>query len=202
MNSSRRAVLAAVLTVGLAPAAFAQNPPPGRLRATVLGLDGDALRLTVRGGATVTANLLPDTIVTAVVPTTLDAIKPGSFIGTAAMPGPNGTLIAIEVHVFPESMRGLGEGHRPYDLQPESTMTNGTVGTVTGTSGPTLTVAYKGGEKAVTVPPDAPIVTFEPGGRDLLAKGAHAIAFTVKAADGSLVIPRILVGKDGFVPPM
>jgi hypothetical protein len=110
--------------------------------------------------------------------------------------------MALEIHIFPESMRGSGEGHRPFDLQPESTMTNGTVGDVTVANGRTLTVGYKGGQQTVIVPPDTPIVGFEPGDRALLAAGAHAILFGTKQADGSFTAARVLVGKDGLVPPM
>jgi hypothetical protein len=197
----RRVLLAAVLTAGLVPAAWAQLPP-ARLRGTIAGIDGDTLTLTTRDAQTVKVTLRADTAVTAVIPARLDDIKPGSFIGTAAMPGPNGSLIALEVHVFPESMRGTGEGHRPFDLQPESTMTNGTVGDVVVSSGRTLTVGYKGGEKTVTVPPDVPVVGFEPGDRSLLVVGAHAILFGTRQADGSIAAARVLVGKDGLVPPM
>ena len=118
------------------------------------------------------------------------------------MPQPDGTQRALEIHVFPESMRGTGEGHRPFDLQPQSTMTNGTVGSVTGTIGRTLTVTYQGGEKTIVVPPDTPIVAFEPGTRAMLAAGAHIILIGTRAEDGVITATRILVGKDGLIPPM
>jgi hypothetical protein len=112
-------------------------------------------------------------------------------------------MVAVEVHVFPESMRGSGEGHRPFDLGPKSTMTNGTVGQeVVGNAGQTLTVRYKGGNKDILVPPGAPVVTISPGDRTLLVTGAHIIAFTQKAADGTATAGNVLVGKDGLVPPM
>jgi hypothetical protein len=201
MSPSRRTVLAALLAAGLAPAARAQTPAM-RVRGVIAGHDGDSLTVTTRDGGTVKVLLLKDTGVVAIVPAKLDDIRKGSFIGTAAVPGPNGTLVALEVHVFPEELRGLGEGHRPFDLQPESTMTNGTVGDVTVAAGRTFTVSYQGGEKTVTVPADAPIVGLEPTDRGFLAVGEHVIVFGSKQADGPLVATRVLVGKNGLVPPM
>lgn len=201
MSLTRRAILLSLPAIGLAPPSWAQLPP-ARLRGTVTARNRDRLEIATRAGETMKVVILPDTSLVAVVPAKLDDIKPGSFIGTAAMPGPNGTLIALEVHVFPESMRGTGEGHRPFDLQPESTMTNGTVGDVTVASGRTLTVGYKGGTKTVTVPPDAPVVGFEPATPEQLAVGAHVIVFGTKQPDGSYGAARVLVGKDGLVPPM
>jgi hypothetical protein len=146
--------------------------------------------------------LTSGTTVVAIVPIALEAIKPGSFIGTAAVPGADGTLRALEVHVFPESMRGTGEGHRPFDLQPQSTMTNGTVGSVTGTTGRTMTITYQGGEKTIDIPPGTPIVTYEPATRAMLVAGAHVILFGTEADGGAITATRIAVGKDGLVPPM
>ena len=109
--------------------------------------------LTTRTGDELTVSLAPNVAVVAIVPVRLEDIKQGSFIGAAAMPQPDGTQRALEVHVFPESMRGTGEGYRPFDLKPQSTMTNGTVGALTGTVGRTLTVAYQGGKQTIVVPP-------------------------------------------------
>ena len=201
MHPTRRAVFAATMALSLAAPAWAQTPP-ARFRATVMAAEGHTLTLSTRGGGTLTAELTPATVVTAIVPASLSDITKGSFVGTAAMPGPNGALVAIEVHIFPESMRGTGEGFRPYDLQPESTMTNGTVGDVTVAHGRTLVVSYQGGEKTVLVPQETPIVAFAPGRRDMLVEGAHVILFAAKAADGSYTALRVLVGKDGMVPPM
>jgi hypothetical protein len=196
--------LLALGTAGLAAsgAALAQTPQAVRLRATIEAADATSVSLTTRTGEKVTVALAPDTVVTALVPIKLEDIKPGSFIGSAAMPQPDGTQRALEVHVFPEAMRGTGEGHRPFDLQPQSTMTNGTVGAVTGSVGRTLTVSYKGGEKTIVVPPDTPVVTYEPGSPALLTAGAHVIVFGTQAADGKVTANRIAVGKNGLVPPM
>lgn len=196
----RRHLLAAALAITGAVSAHAQEAV--RIRATIDAANGDKLSLTTRTGDKTTLVLAPNLVVTVIVPVKLEDIKPNSFIGTAAMPQPDGTQRALEVHVFPESMRGTGEGFRPFDLQPQSTMTNGTVGSVTGTVGRTLKVTYKGGEQTIVVPPETPIVTYEPGSRDLLTPGAHIIVFGQKAVDGTVTAMRISVGKNGLVPPM
>jgi hypothetical protein len=181
---------------------WAQSPRTVRIRATIDTADAKSISLTTRSGQQLTVSLASDTVILAIVPMKLEDIKPGSFIGSAAMPQPDGTQRALEVHVFPQNMRGTGEGHRPFDLQPRSTMTNGTVGEVTGGSGRTLTVAYEGGQKTIVVPPDTPVVTFEPGSLALLVRGAHVIVMGIEASDGKLSASRISVGKDGLVPPM
>jgi hypothetical protein len=203
-NFARRHLLyltAAVTGLAFAGAALAQAARPARLRATVDTATATSLNLTTRSGEKVSVALSPETVVVAIVPIKLEDIKPGSFIGSAAMPQADGTQRALEVHVFPESMRGTGEGHRPFDLQPESTMTNGTVGAVTGSSDRTLKVAYQGGEKTIIVPPETPVVTYEPGSPALLVAGAHVIVMGTET-DGKITATRISVGKNGLVPPM
>jgi hypothetical protein len=198
-----RRLLLASLATGLAGGIAAAQPVPAtRLRGTIAAVSGDTITLATREGTQLDVALRPDTVVTQVVPARLDDIKPGSFIGTTALPQQDGSLMAVEVHVFPESMRGTGEGHRPWDLQPQSTMTNGTVGDVAGTSGRTLHVKYKGGEQNVVVPPEAAIVTYEPGSRALLVPGAKVFVLATKSAEGALAAVRIGVGKDGLKPPM
>jgi hypothetical protein len=195
-----RLILAGVFAVGLAAPAHAQQP--ARLRGTIAAVTEDSVDLTLRDGSKVTATLSPKLTVTAVGLAQIADIKPDSFIGTAAVPQPDGTLKALEVHVFAPSMRGAGEGHRPWDTGPSNTMTNGTVGSVTGTSGRTLHVTYKGGEKDVVVPPDVPIVSLEPGTRELVKVGAKVVAFGTKAEDGKVTIERLSVGTNGIAPPM
>jgi hypothetical protein len=182
--------------------ALADAPIPFRTRATIDEVGPDSITLTSRSGERLTIALTSNTTVVAIVSIKLEEIKPGSFIGSAAIPQADGTQRALEVHVFPESMRGTGEGHRPFDLQPQSTMTNGTVGSVTGTTGRTLTVTYQGGETTITVPPETPIVTYEPGTRAMLVAGAHVILFGTKGDGGAITPTRIAVGKNGLVPPM
>jgi hypothetical protein len=192
------------VVVGLlaAGSAHAQAPNAVRYRATVDAVTADSVSLTSRTGEKLNVALTDKTGFAAIVPIKLEDIKPGSFIGSAAMPQPDGTQKALEVHVFPEAMRGTGEGHRPFDLQPASTMTNGTVGAVTGSVGRTLTVSYQGGEKTIVVPPETPVVTYEPGTKVLLVPGAHVILMGTRAEDGKITATRISVGKDGLVPPM
>jgi hypothetical protein len=137
-----------------------------------------------------------------VMPIDPSAIQTGIFVGTTAMPGPDGTLSAVEVHVFPESARGTGEGHRPWDLLPNSTMTNATVTSVTpGPNDRTITLRYKDGEKKVVVPNGIPIVTNKPGDRSLLVAGAKVIV-DERMQNGQAVAARVIVGRNGFAPPM
>jgi Domain of unknown function (DUF5666) len=182
--------------------ASAQNATPLRIRGTIDALSGSTLAVTSHSGEKFSVALAADATVTVIAPSKLSDIKPGAYIGTAAMPQPDGSIVALEVQVFPESMRGVGEGQRPYDLQPESTMTNATVGDVVGTTGRTLTLKWQGKETKLTVPPDVPIITYEPGTRAMLTPGAHVIVNGTKGADGALVATRIAVGKDGLTPPM
>ncbi len=192
----------AVVFVG---AAFAQQAPLVAVRATIEAVadDGASLSVRTRSGEAATIRLKPTTSVTLVVPATLADVKPGLFIGAAAMPGAGGAQNALEVHIFPESMRGVGEGFRPFDLEPGSTMTNGDVeARVEGVDGPRLTVTYKGGQQTIVVGESTPIVGFAPGVRGDLKPGAAIIARGVKAADGAYDAARILVGKDGLTPPM
>lgn len=203
MSLSRRILFTTVALIGFGGAAFAQTPPQiTRVRGTVEGVDGSSLRVTTRSGEHVTMTLATDASFTLIAPISIEAIKPGSFIGTAAVTQPDGTLKALEIQVFPESMRGVGEGHRPWDLEPGSTMTNGTVGDLKVSSGRLLTLTYKGGEQKVFVPEKAPIITYEPATRAALKGGAHIIAFVAKAENGTMTATRIGVGKDGLVPPM
>ena len=196
-----RLALGAACMVAAGPG-HADAPKPVRVRATIESVRDGTVTLTSRSGEKLTAALTGATSVVAIVSIRLEDIKPGSFIGSAAVPQADGTQRALEVHVFPETMRGTGEGHRPFDLQPGSTMTNGTVGAVTGSVGRTLTVAYHGGEKTIVVPENAPVVTYEPGTRDLLVAGAHVILMGTQTEDGKITATRIAVGKNGLVPPM
>ncbi len=198
MRSLPALAFAFTLAVSAIPA-FAQ---PTRIRGTIASLDGQTLVVNARSGQKVTVALADKLSVTQTSTTQLSDVHPGSFIGTTAIPQPDGTMKALEVHVFPESMRGTGEGFRPWDLGAQSTMTNGTVGQIEGSDGRSLTVKYKEGEKKVTVPPDVPVVALELASRADLTVGAHVFIIANKAEDGTISAARVTVGKNGAEPPM
>ncbi|MCK8784072.1 hypothetical protein M0638_06730 [Roseomonas sp. NAR14] len=208
-----RGLLTLAMAAALAPAApsasllvgraWAQPAPPTRLRGTIVALEGDVLTVATREGSRVAVRLAEPLAVSALRRVPLSGIAPGAFVGVAAEPGPDGGWRALEVHVFPESARGTGEGHRAWDLVPGSSMTNATVtATVAGTSGRELTMAYRGGTVTVTVPPDAPVVTPIPAGRADLVPGARVFLMATPDAEGRPSTGRITVGKDGVDPPM
>ena len=201
--SIRSKCLLGTLVLSLASAALAQTPAkPARIRGDIISLSGDTLTVHRRSGDTVKIAVKPDTPVTALKNIKLQDIKPGSFVGTAAMTGVDGKLTATEVLVFPESARGMGEGHYAWDLGPSSTMTNANVDQVVeGTSGRDLKLSYKGGSNAVTVPQNVPVVTFAPATHDDLKPGKQV--FVIAGPAGSdYIAQRIVVEKDGVKPPM
>jgi hypothetical protein len=199
-----RQFIAAAMLVASSLLAIAQQPPtPTRVRGTIDGVDGEVLSVKSRSGEDVRLHMTGDMRVVGIVKISLADIKLGSFIGTTTVPGPDGSQNAVEVHVFPENMRGTGEGSRPYDLRPNSTMTNATVAeTVAGNDGQNLVIKYKDGEKKVVVGPDTPVVTYVPADRSELKPGAKIIAFVKQLPDGSFETNRISVGRDGLTPPM
>jgi hypothetical protein len=199
-----RPLVAIVMVVASSLYAIAQQPPtPSRVRGTIEGVDGAELAVKSRGGEDVKLHMTGDLQVLGITRISLSDIKVGSFIGATTVPGANGSQNAVEVHVFPESMRGAGEGSRPWDLRPNSTMTNATVAdTVEGNDGHTLKVKYRGGEKQVVVSPTTPVVTYVPADKSELKAGAKVIAFMKKLPDGSLETNRVNVGLDGLTPPM
>jgi hypothetical protein len=196
------AIITAVVALSLSAVAQ-QSPDPSRVRGTVEAVDGDLLSVKSRGGEDFKLHMAGDMRVVGIVKISLADIKPGSFIGTTTVAGPDGGANAIEVHVFPEDMRGTGEGSRPFDLRPNSTMTNATVAeTVVSNEGHVLTIKYKGGEKTVVVSPETPVVTYVPADRSELKPGAKVIAFIKRRPDGSFEADRVSVGRDGLTPPM
>lgn len=198
--------LALCLIMCLCGSTLAQAPAPTqRIRGDVVNLNGVQLQVRSRNGETLALKLADNFAVTAVISADSSALKPGAFVGAATMPQADGTLSALEVLVFPEAMRGSGEGHYAWDLKPGSMMTNATVATVVPTAQAGMrqvTLKYKDGEKTIVVPADAPIVTFEPGDKSMLVPGAHILLTATQQADGSLTAARVLVGKNGLVPPM
>ena len=180
----------------------AQAPQTVRLRGAIEKVDGNTVMAKSDKGDELKINLADKTTVVDVNKATLADIKDGEFIGSGAMPQPDGSQKAIEVHIFPEAMRGTGEGFRPWDGAPNSTMTNGTVGAaVTGVNGPVVTVKYKDGEKNIIVGPDVPIVRYAIGSMNDLKPGvAFAVLAAAKQPDGSFNVARINVGIGGVVP--
>ena len=193
----------AVVAVSTLGAMAQQSPTPTRVRGTIEAVDGDMIAVKSRSGEDVKLRMTSDVRIVGIIKIALSDIKEGSFIGTTTVPAPDGTPSAVEVHVFPEAMRGTGEGSRPYDLKPNSTMTNATVATsVVGNDGHTLLIKYKDGEKKVVVTPETPVVTYVPADKSDLKVGAKVIAFMKQLPDGSFETNRVSVGRDGLTPPM
>ncbi len=194
----------AALALGLASTlALAQQPSTVRIRGQIEAIDGPVLAIKTREGNEVKVRMTDDVAVFAVVKTSLAEIKDGSYIGVTGMPQPDGTQKAIAVHIFPENQRGAAEGFRPWDRQPNSTMTNATVAqTVKGTDGQNILVKYKDGEKKVVVPPGTPIVTFVASDKSEVKVGAQLIIFGATKKDDMLEANRVNVGRDGITPPM
>jgi hypothetical protein len=194
--------LAALMLVAFASAAVAQDTV--RVRGTIDRIEGPIYVVKARDGTEMKVALAENGLVVALVKASLADIKQGSFVGATGMPQPDGSQKAIEVHIFPEAMRGTGEGHYPWDLRADSTMTNANVEqSATSVDGQTLTLKYKDGEKKVIVTPQTVIVTYNPSDKSELKPGAKIfIGAAKKQADGTLVAPRINYGKDGLTPPM
>jgi hypothetical protein len=201
---TRRMIAASSLALLFATSvAIAQSPPPVRVRGTVDSLNGQTLAVKSRDGSTVDIKLADNTPVRSVIKSSISDVKQGGFVGITAMPLPDGTQKAVEIHIFPEAMRGTGEGHRPWDLMPNSTMTNATVDSEVAVSdGQKLVLKYKDGEKTFIVPPDAAIVTFGPATMADVKPGAKIFVIAAKQPDGSLSAGSITVGRDGVAPPM
>jgi Domain of unknown function (DUF5666) len=198
------ATFTGALTAGMLVAAFAwaQTASTVRIRGRIAAMEPHSLTISERSGQTQTIALDEPVTVTTVKPEPLESIQPGSYIGVTARPAADGSLVALEVHVFPEMMRGAGEGHRPWDLQPGATMTNANVSGVVGsTSGPEVTLKYKDGTQTVRIPPNTPIVTFAPAERADLKVGAP-VFITAATKDGGLHAARVTVGTNGVAPPM
>ena len=198
-------VITALLVATLSAAAIAQAPanPPVRIRGTVERIDGTNLTIKANNGQSMNVRLADNYVVMGVAKASLADVASGKFIGTTTVGERDGALVALEVHIFPENMRGTGEGHYDWDLRPDSKMTNANVANVTSMGKDrVLTVQYKGGEKKVLVPESAVIVSFTPTERSELKPGARVFAVTQRQPDGSLTAARVNVGLKGQVPPM
>ena len=200
----RGASAVTLITVFATTLAQAQDAPGMRIgvRGEITGISADILKVHVNSGEDVVINLTKDTKVRAVTVANIEDIKPGSYIGSAAVPQEDGALKALEVHVFPPELAGSGDGHRPFDLVKGSSMTNGSVGDLVVSNGRVLTVNYKGGQQEILVPEDVPIVNLVPGDRSLLKVGVKIVTFVTQSADGTLTAQSIAAGKDGITPPM
>ncbi len=194
---TRVALLAATLALSCA-AAVAQP-----VRGTIEKVDGNLLSFRSSEGAELKLTLGDNAMIIAIVKASMADIKEGTYLGSAAMPQADGSQKALEIHIFPDQMRGTGDGHRPYAQVPSGTMTNGATSgpIVTGVDGSTLVVKYKDGEKKILVTKDVPIVRYEIGSRSDLRPGARfTVSAPIRKADGSLEASRINVGRDGVVP--
>jgi len=194
-------VLAACVTTSVS--AFAEDTP-ARVRGTLQRMDGNNLTIVTKSGKETDVPLKDGAPIIAVAKGAMSDIKSNSFVGITAMPQPDGTQKAVEVHVFEESLRGVGEGHYPWDLMPSSTMTNGAVAQqVEKVEGNTLQVKYKDGEKTIVVPKDAEVVKLVAGSKADLKTGAHVfIPRWEKQGDGIWQAAVVVVGRDGITPPM
>jgi hypothetical protein len=184
----------------LTPHASAQDTV--RVRGTVERIDGPIFVVKARDGAELKLTVTDNPLFVVIVPGKMSDIKPGMYVGSAGMMQEDGTQKAIEVHIFPESMRGTGDGHYDWDLLPKSKMTNGSVEqAVTGVDGPLLSVKYKDGEKKLVVTPQTVVVTYEIGKREEVQPGTRIfVAAAKKQADGTLLTPRITYGRNGEGP--
>jgi len=203
MSRTLAALAGALVAVSCATAAGQTGTQTQRVKGTIERVDGNVLTVKTNEGAQEKIALADNANIVAVVKASMADVKEGTFLGSAALPQADGTQKAVEVHIFPEQMRGTGEGHRAYDPVPGGTMTNGAASgaTVTGVDGGTMTVKYKGGEKKIVVPPGTPITRYEIGGKADLKPGARfTVIAATKKSDGTLETNRINVGRDGVVP--
>ncbi len=204
MQTTSRPLLIAVAAASLVLTSEAMAAgTTSNVRGTIEHVGGDTMQVKESNGTSVTVRLAQNAKIASVAKASLSDVKPGTFIGTAAKPQPDGRLQAIEIHIFPESMRGTGEGKSAWDAGPGSSMTNGTVGQeVNKVEGNTLTVKYRGGDKSVTVAPSTKVVALVPGDRNDLMPNEKIFIPAATAAGNGFEATRVMVGKDGVVPPM
>jgi uncharacterized protein Veg len=188
----------------IASTAWAQNADVVRVRGTITGSEGKTLELKSRDGTPVKLTLADDVKVLALDRKSMADVKSGIFVGITAMPQPDGTQKAVEIHIFPEAMRGTGEGHRPWDLMPNSTMTNANIETAVASSdGQELVLKYKDGEKKFIVPANIEVVMIDPGTASDLKPGEKVfVPGAKKMPDGTTVAGVVVVGRNGVNPPM
>lgn len=203
MSRIKAWLLAGAVLLGLM-SAMAQGQTNGRVRGTITGFDGHVLEVKTREGNDLNVNVADNTVVSSLVELQMGDIRQGGFVGvTAVKKGQEGAQYALEVHVFPETSRGAGEGHYDWDLGPGTTMTNANIDAIVERNdGKELTLGYKGGAQKIIVPPGTPIVTFVPAEQSQLQAGVPVFAVVQQAEDGALIAKRILIGKGDMKPPM
>jgi len=194
----------AALVIAATSAAVLAQTPPTRIRGTLERVDGNLLTIKARSGEVMKVKVPDDVLIIGLTKASMADIGNGKFIGTTTVGQKDGALVAEEVHIFPENMRGTGEGHRDWDLRPESKMTNANVADIKNMGdGRVMTVQYKGGEKKVLVTPRTSVVSYEPASRSDLKPGAGVfINNAERQPDGTYTAPRINVGLRGQNPPM
>jgi hypothetical protein len=201
-----RPVISALAIAGLmlgVSTVKAQSPETVRVRGEIVSLDGGMLDVKSRQGSDVKIRLGDAPRIAGVVKASIDDIKPGVFIGVTSVPKEGSSSRALEIHLFPESRRGTGEGDRAWDLVPGSSMTNGTAASaVDSVDGKSITVNYKGGSRVIVISPDTSIVAFEPADASELKPGAKVFVIAQKSPDGALTAASINIGKNGIAPPM
>ena len=205
MCAATVALLVSFLQLQLAHAQAPQGKPV-TIRGKITAVESRSLRVATTGGE-VSVRFPDDVRIGGVAAAQLSEITAGNYVGTTAVKQADGNLKALEVHIFPETSRGTGEGHRPWDLQPGSTMTNANVEQVEQVAvekvqGQMLTLSYKGGQQKVFIPPGTPIVKNVPADRSLLKAGTGVFIPAVQSEDGTLTATRITVGVGGIMPPM
>jgi hypothetical protein len=195
--------LAAIVIAAMSAAVVAQTPPT-RIRGTLEQVDGNLLTVKARTGEVMKVKVPDNVVLVGIAKASMADIGKGKFIGTTTVGQKDGALVAEEVHIFPEAMRGTGEGHRDWDLRPESKMTNANVAEIKNMGdGRVMTVQYKGGEKQVLVTPRTSVVSYEPASRSDLKPGTGVfINNAERQADGTYTAPRVNVGLKGQIPPM
>ena len=205
--TAMRRLFASFFFLGVFAVSAAADSPPVHLRGAIQSVTGQSFSMS-GGSAPVAVKITDATKITSLEAAQVADITPGLFVGTAAVPQPDGTLKALEVHIFPEAMRGTGEGYRPFPQVAQGTMTNATISNIVGTEGAvtdnglTLTLKYKDGQQTVVVPKGTPVVLLGAGDASMLKQGAKVSVTGAKDASGALNATRILVGLDGATPPI
>jgi hypothetical protein len=195
--------IAALLLAFISVSIFAQAPAQVRIRGTVEKVEGNHLTVKANNGQSMQVTLADNFVVMGIQKASMSDISTGNFIGTTTVGERDGALVALEVHIFPENMRGTGEGHRDWDLRPNSKMTNAAVADIVSMGkDKAMTVKYKDGEKKILVTETTAVVSYAPADKAELKPGAAIFVVATKGADGNLTAPRVNVGLKGQVPPM